>query len=661
MIWFGIFFALALTAAVYRASLRATATAFAAALFFYALFGGSFAIFLLLVLLWCLVFVPTQMLPLRQEWISRPLLDRLSMVASAGVSTGCGRQAAALARGLPDWSYALSASLPSLRVDEQAFLDGPVEEFCRGLPRSDALGAAAVPAEYGGLGFSRFGQQAVIEKIASVPGRRFADAAQALAGAYRAAALLEAGASGTQKQGALGLMARGAWVAVLDEAQRAPGDRHGTDRATARHGLWKGREQDGFVLDFAKSVVAGLGTARAVLVALLDDADSPVWAWVPTDTPGLSGDRRSARGLFVPRDFVFHVSGRSEPAGFQETSAARACALAETAALRAKLGEAHDTGVLAQRAADAYVREARRLCADDLLVSLDVRCTAAVPALNALALASCEPQPARALARFDGALLDYAGAAAQMLARSLLLGLSGGRLLNPPALGALRGLHGRVSRASANLGLLLMAVPWCGARSRHVEAVLNGVWQHLCDAAAVLRVYELQGRREPDTPFARVALTRALRAGEQALDEALHALPSRLASRLLRIAVFPLGRSAGLPKPEWEASLVSRLQDVDATPLCTLRFMASTLERLRETVVLQRACARAESQLDDARLKQPRVLDRVHEALGLGLLSPDEAARVRELHNRRVEILSGASQQTTAPAVNLIEETDYEK
>lgn len=662
MVWFGIFFALALTAAVYRASLRATATAFAAALLFYALFGGSFVMFLLLALLWAAVFVPAQMLPLRQEWISRPLLDRVSPFASLQPAVPPGRQAAALVQGVPDWSHALSAPLPQLRAEEQAFLDGPVHDFCGGLPRRAALGAAAVPVAHGGLGFSFHAQRAVIEKIDSTPGRRFSEAAQAVAALYRAAAVIEtqAGAS-SQKQIWLALMARGAWVAVLDESCRAPGDRLGADRAVAQRGLWKGHEQEGFVLEFEKSAAPGVMEASALLVHLHRTDGTALWAWVPTDAPGLAADRRSAQGLFVPHDFVFQAGVQGEAASMPFSAAARASTQAETNALRARLGEAHEARVLADDAADAYEREALRVCADELLLPDVSRSITAVPALHELCRAPLESNPAHALTRFDAALLEYAGTAAQMLARSLLLGLSGGRLLNPPTLGPLRGTHGRISRYSANLGLLLTALPWCGARSQRLEAVLTAIWRRLCGATAMLRVYELQGRREADTPLARFALARAMRCIEQDLDEALHTVPSRTVSVLLRCAVFPLGRGAGVPAPSDEAAVVARLQDPESAPLCPLRFAAPALERLRETVRFQRVCARLESQLDDARLQQPRVLARIHEALGLGLLSPAAAAQLRDLHNRRVEILSGALQQTPTPTVNLIEETDYEK
>ncbi len=87
--------------------------------------------------------------------------------------------------GMPQWQKLLDFQVPPLRADEQAFLDGPVEELCRrisdwdiyqlrDLPpeiwdfikRERFLGMI-IPKEYGGLGFSAIGHSRVVTRIAS--------------------------------------------------------------------------------------------------------------------------------------------------------------------------------------------------------------------------------------------------------------------------------------------------------------------------------------------------------------------------------------------------------------------------------------------------------------------------------------------------------------
>ena len=662
MIWFGIFLALALTAAVYRARLRTTAVAFAAALFFFAVFGGSFGAFVLLSLLWLAVFVPLHVLPLRQEWISRPLLDRLpDPVADAPASAVViGAQATALVRGVPDWSLSLSTPLPYLSVAERAFLDGPVEDFCRGLPRRESLAAAAVAVAYGGLGLSSFAQAAAVAKVASAPGRRFRTTARTLAEVFGAVRWIERQASPVQKQEWLALIARGLWVTVLPVP------------ATAQvcHGLWKGREVEGWRFDFD-----GVSTpdAKAALIAVDTGAAPQAWVWLPSGTPGVAADFSSGREVFVPRSHgVMDADSLAPPA---ISDAARGAVALETDAARLTLSDVLPAerclaaARLAERGADVYGREARRLCATESLgpvtpSGVTAVLLAAVPSVGALPQAQREPNPALALTRFDDALLDYAGHAAQTLARSLLLGVSGGRLLNPPTLGPLRGAHGRFSRYSADLALLTAVLPWTSTAQPQLAAHLGRVWDSLCTAAAVLRVFEAQGRREADTPFAQAALAMAARKIEDALDEAVHTIPSRAASLALRACVFPLGRSARPPHAQWQAAIVERLLNPLAPPLCALRFVSDECRRLQATVNLKRACADLESRLTDKRLRQKRRLDRIHEALGLGLIGPDAAVQLRELHNLTLACLlpvSDASQQNLTPQANLSAETEYEE
>lgn len=87
--------------------------------------------------------------------------------------------------GKPDLRALARTPWPELRDDEQAFLDGPVEQVCRmvddwqvwqerDLPREvwDFLGrerffGMIVPKEFDGLGFSASGNSAVIQKLAS--------------------------------------------------------------------------------------------------------------------------------------------------------------------------------------------------------------------------------------------------------------------------------------------------------------------------------------------------------------------------------------------------------------------------------------------------------------------------------------------------------------
>ena len=93
---------------------------------------------------------------------------------------------AALFSGAPDWRQLLATPAAKLSDEEQAFLDGPVEQLCRliddwqvqfelfDLPeeawsfiKQNRFFGMIIPKEYGGLGFSATAHSEVIRKLSS--------------------------------------------------------------------------------------------------------------------------------------------------------------------------------------------------------------------------------------------------------------------------------------------------------------------------------------------------------------------------------------------------------------------------------------------------------------------------------------------------------------
>jgi acyl-CoA dehydrogenase len=89
--------------------------------------------------------------------------------------------------GKPDWSALLAQPVPRLTVEEQAYLDGPVEQLCAmvddwqithelaDLPpemweflKKEKFFGLIIPKEYGGLGFSALAHSAVLQKVAGM-------------------------------------------------------------------------------------------------------------------------------------------------------------------------------------------------------------------------------------------------------------------------------------------------------------------------------------------------------------------------------------------------------------------------------------------------------------------------------------------------------------
>jgi acyl-CoA dehydrogenase len=131
--------------------------------------------------------------PLRRALLSGPLfswfktvLPAMSATEKEALDAGTVWWDAELFSGRPDWKKLFDMPAPSLTREEQAFVDGPVEELChmlddwkinrdlRDLPpevwkfiREKRFLSMIIPKEYGGLDFSAQGNAAVVTKIST--------------------------------------------------------------------------------------------------------------------------------------------------------------------------------------------------------------------------------------------------------------------------------------------------------------------------------------------------------------------------------------------------------------------------------------------------------------------------------------------------------------
>lgn len=132
--------------------------------------------------------------PIRRALITRPLmgivralelLPKISETEQVALKAGTVWVEGELFSGRPDFDRLLAESYPSLSEEEQAFLDGPVEELCRAvedwelwktreLPQEawdiiarEKMFGMIIPKEYGGLGFSARANSAVVLKLHS--------------------------------------------------------------------------------------------------------------------------------------------------------------------------------------------------------------------------------------------------------------------------------------------------------------------------------------------------------------------------------------------------------------------------------------------------------------------------------------------------------------
>jgi acyl-CoA dehydrogenase len=138
--------------------------------------------------------VPLLMVPFRRRQISAPLLKlfakvtpTLSETEQTALDAGTVGFEGELFSGKPDWNELLKQPKPELSAEEQAFLDGPVEELCAmiddweithelaDLPpnvwefiKKHKFFGMIIPKHYGGLQFSALAHSAVLQKLATM-------------------------------------------------------------------------------------------------------------------------------------------------------------------------------------------------------------------------------------------------------------------------------------------------------------------------------------------------------------------------------------------------------------------------------------------------------------------------------------------------------------
>ena len=272
-------------------------------------------------------------LNLRRDYITAPLyqwakgvMPALSETERDAIEAGDVWWDAELFTGDPDWAKLLETPPARLSAEEQAFIDGPVEELCAMLDdwkitwelgdlpqqawdfmRDQRFFGMILPKQYGGLGFSNYGHAQVVRKLStrSIPGAVTVMVPNSLGPGELMMRF------GTQAQ-------RDYWLPRLADGREIPAfgltsPEAGSDAAAMiDHGVvgwgeWRGERVLGMTLNWHKRYIT-LGPVCTVLglAFKLQDPDHLLGerenlgitcALIPTDTPGVEIGRRHLPGM----------------------------------------------------------------------------------------------------------------------------------------------------------------------------------------------------------------------------------------------------------------------------------------------------------------------------------------------------------------------------
>jgi acyl-CoA dehydrogenase len=145
-------------------------------------------------LLFAIIALPLNISEFRKQYISQPLLNifrtimpQMSKTEQEAIDAGTTWFEAELFRGSPDWKKLHNYATPRLSVEEQSFINGPVEEVCKMMNdwqtthvdadlspevwqflKDNKFFAMIIKKKYGGLEFCAYAQSRVLQKLSGV-------------------------------------------------------------------------------------------------------------------------------------------------------------------------------------------------------------------------------------------------------------------------------------------------------------------------------------------------------------------------------------------------------------------------------------------------------------------------------------------------------------
>ena len=304
-------------------------------------------------IIFLVVALPLNISAFRQNVISRPLMKvyrgimpEMSSTEKEAIEAGTTWWEADLFAGNPNWKKLHNYPVARLSADEQAFLDGPVEEVCRmvnqhqvshqlaDLPadvwqylKDNGFFAMIIKKKYGGLEYSAYAQSRVLQKLAGLSSELASTVG--VPNSLGPGELLQHYGTPEQQNHYLPRLAKGLEVPCFALTSPEAGSDAGSipDFGIVCKGQWEGEEVLGMKLTWNKRYITLAPVATVLGLAfklrdpehLLGDKEELgiTCALIPTDMEGVETGRRHfplncmfqngpthGNEVFVPLSFI---------------------------------------------------------------------------------------------------------------------------------------------------------------------------------------------------------------------------------------------------------------------------------------------------------------------------------------------------------------------
>jgi len=268
--------------------------------------------------------------------------------------------------------------------------------------------------------------------------------------------------------------------------------------------------------------------------------------------------------------------------------------------------------------------------------------------------AARNPDRARGVDDFDGALFGHIGFTISNAVRSFIMALTHARFTQAPVQGPTARYYQHIARFSASFAfavdVAMLALGGYLKKKENLSARLGDVLSCMYLASMVLKHHENQGRQQQDLPIVEWACRNLLYHAQEQLHGFLRNFPSRLLAGAMRALIFPRGRAYSAPDDRLGRTVAELVTNPTEARERLCEYTYWTLEPgnplglLQEALLLAQAAEPIEKRLRVEGVKTGKLtaLDlpgQIQQALAAGLISETEAATLRDYDRKVMDII----------------------
>ncbi len=268
--------------------------------------------------------------------------------------------------------------------------------------------------------------------------------------------------------------------------------------------------------------------------------------------------------------------------------------------------------------------------------------------------AARNPDRARGVDDFDGALFGHIGFTISNAVRSFIMALTHARFTQAPVQGPTARYYQHIARFSASFAfavdVAMLALGGYLKKKENLSARLGDVLSCMYLASMVLKHHENQGRQQQDLPIVEWACRNLLYHAQEQLHGFLRNFPSRLLAGAMRALIFPRGRAYSAPDDRLGRTVAELVTNPTEARERLCEYTYWTLEPgnplglLQEALLLAQSAEPIEKRLRVEGVKTGKLtaLDlpgQIQQALAAGLISETEAATLRDYDRKVMDII----------------------